>query len=392
MAFSLLVIGCLQASSRPIQSQPGCPPSAYVNPVPNPDRVATVWNARKKFRLVIGAGKFLKDSTQDRPSVHLNATAVDNALINAGYKDSLGLLLDEKATKKAVVDALTNLGNLPEDALAVVYYIGHGIPVSGGDDLRLSVADEPVSAFNGVPVRELLQQALGPTDPYFRKIPRVIFIIETCYSGAANGFFVDRLYQQLGSAKRLVLITATSDKEQARPLKTGGLFAFGAYLVQALNQDWACADITPDGALTALELRTYLAGRLKTAKDQGEIDGVMTPAIADFGLYSTIAYRPDRVADLRGFREAIVEYYADAAPGVTIELRTAEGRQLKQCMGSCGVLTDSPELINTEFRLEGFTTKMISGVDVRDRFTMEALSDPALGKPSAHLGVVQIRR
>jgi hypothetical protein len=317
---------------------------------------------------------------------------VDLALQQSGYTHSLGLLLDEQATHDSVVTALAQLGTLPSDALVVVYYIGHGIPVAGGDDLRLSVANEPVSATYGVPVREVLRDALGVTDPLFRKIPRIIFILETCYSSAGSSFLLERFHAQLQSAKRLVFLSATSTSEQARPIKKNGPFAFGTYLVSALSADWDCADSTPDGALTALELRTYLAAQLSTAKSAGDIDGPMTPDLIDFGLYSTIAYRPDRVADLNGFRNAIREFYVEPAPGVVATVVSAENETIKECQGPCGVLTDSWETLSARFSRLGFDVKAISGSDLIERLSKEVYETGRGGTKSVNvIGRVTIR-
>src|SRR5262249_17770448 len=144
----------------------------------------------------------------------------------------------------------------------VIYYIGHGVPVSRNDDVSLSVSDEPVGEGYGIPVRDFMDRALKKFYPGIRKIPHVVLIIESCYSGAAaplaDGF--KPASEPIGgtdSRRRLVFVSATGAREEATELKGTGSSAFSVFFASGLDSDWTCADENGDGALTVQELTAF---------------------------------------------------------------------------------------------------------------------------------------
>lgn len=353
-----------QAAGRP------CPSPPYVNPVPAPDKVSDVWQSRKRYRLVIGAGDYSQDPSYNRAFVTPTAELVDQALLRASYTESLGLLTGARASKANITTALERLSALPEDAIIVLYYVGHGVPSPANDDVVLSVADEKVSSLTGLPVKSLLAKALGPFDPQFRKIPRILFILETCNSGAAipfNGllplpFGVD--------PKRFAFLSATGPREQSYPLKSQQLSAFGYFIARALDRDWACADMTPDGALMVSELGAYLESQLRAAQTSGEIAGVMTPDIQDRGLYSILTYDGTRVANLRGYRDQIVRIYISPQPGVQTDIVFGGGKP-RPCVGDCRFPTDSPEAATVRFVRAGLPPRVVTGAQLQELLKTE---------------------
>jgi hypothetical protein len=340
---------------------PACPSPAYQTP--NPDRLNTVWSGRQRYRLVIGAGKYPLDSSADRPFVAETAREVDAALQSVGYSHSLGLLLDKDATSDKITAAIEHIGSLPTNALVVIYYIGHGIPLDG--DLAISVANRKVTDIDGVSVRQLLAKALKPFDPQFRKIPRIVFVLESCYSGAAKPFSISRFLAS-DEFKRLAFLTATSATQTAVALSSPNRFAFGHFFAVGLQSEWSCADRTPDGAITALEMRTYIAEKLKAAFASGTIPSRMTPDVQDAGLYSTIAYDPARVADQNGYRNEIVDLYLEPAEGVTAAVKSVEGQAIAECVGTCTISTDSPAETVATFFSAAFGTVSIPGSSLLD--------------------------
>ncbi len=357
-----------------------CPARTYV--APDPDVLGSVWQGRKRYRLVVGAGEFPLSPDANRDFVEPTARMVDDALDAAGYSESLGLLLGARATRQNLRAALTRIGSLDPDAIVLVYYVGHGIPTDDEDDIALAVSDEPVEQGYGLRVRDLLARALKPIDPAFRKFPRITLILETCYSGAASPF-KDGLRAILERAssinvKRLAFLTATSESQQARSLGQLGVAAFGYYLAHALTDEWPCADITPDGALTILELRTYLEKRLKEALKDGELDGEMVPDHLDPGSYTMLAYSQSRVADLDGYRDKIADIYAievfARAADATVTVKNASGQTMRECVGSCTVYTDSPESAFVDVLQPGLTIRRAS-VNEGDRVWVSDVRD-----------------
>jgi hypothetical protein len=358
-------------SASPSPSLSPSPPCANRQFSPaNPDTLNTVWDGRQRYRLVIGASTFSKTPSANRDFVEPTARLVDEALDNAGYTHSLGLLIGAAATKRAVNDALASIGSLPPTALVVIYYIGHGIPTADKSDVAVAVADEPVIPGSGLPVRQLLATALLPFDPAFRKFPRITLILETCFSGGAVVFspgYRSVIENQPTDFRRLAFMSATSDKQQAYPLRNQKVSAFGHFFAQALGQEWNCADAVADGALTVAELATYIGGRLSEARTRGEIDGDMTPDQLDRGSYSMIAYDKARVADLSLYRRKIEDLYSidvDGMPSVTLSIESLDGKVLRQCTVSCSLLTDSPATVQVRAQLPGFSveTRRLDGI------------------------------
>lgn len=335
-----------------------CPAGPYVAVAP-PDRLEAVFSGRKRYRLVIGASVNIPDPSRNLTYVESTARLVDGALKDAGYTESLGLLVGRDATKAKVIEALESIGSLDSTAQIVVYYVGHGRRSTTGGDLVLTVADQPVDSDSGLAVRTLLATALTPFDPRFRKIPRVVLVIESCFSGAASVFqpgfrsvFEDGRNTDFS---RLAFLSSSSSTEESRPLPGDTVGAFGRFFADALNKDWACTDKAADGALTIQEIAARIQERLAVAKMT--IGGLMQPDFLDRGHYSTLVYRPDRVANLEGFRAAVEGFYqvdvAVQGPNARTVVRVGEAT-VATCTISCGVLTDSPELVTAEVTYEMF--------------------------------------
>jgi len=276
---------------------------------------------------------------------------VDAALAHAGYTESLGLLVGEDATRERVLAALGSLESLDPSALIVIYYVGHGLLSTSGDDLYLGVADQPIGPDTGVAVKTVLATALKPFDPRYRKSPRIILVIESCFSGGAAVFrsgFESVFSDRPTDFSRLAFISSSRSVEESRPLPGDDVSAFGKFFADALEGDWPCADKTPEGALTVMEIATYVHERLQSVRRQ--IGGQMEPDFLDRGHFSTLAYRPDRVATRDGYRAAIQGFYevdvtltSDAGTQVVGTL-TIDGNTVAKCTATCRVLTDSPEL------------------------------------------------
>jgi hypothetical protein len=346
----VFTIPLLPTEARSAGPETGCPTRTFLS-IPPPDPLSEVWNGRPRYRLVIGAGKFPTDPNSDRTFVARTALYVDKALAEAGYSETLGLLVDDTATKDNIRSAFASIATVPETALILIYYIGHGIPAPDGKDLALATADDKVDVGNGVRVLDLLALPLSRIDPRMRQMPRITLVIESCYSGQAGPFqsgLSSIIESKPTDFRRLAFLAATTGpNQQAWPLLQDGIEygAFGYFLARGLTDEWTCADALPDGALTVLELSAYLDERLTTARSDGRIKGAMSPDQIDRGGYSMIAYNPSRIADADGHRKKIRGIYAVdiEAPQYGITVATADGETVTNCINRCRFVTDSPD-------------------------------------------------
>jgi hypothetical protein len=133
----------------------------------------------------------------------------------------------------------------------------------------------------------------------------------------------------------MVLISATAgdDRSRAYDLHGQGISAFGYYFTRALKEDWACADTTPDGVLTARELVGYLTDRLKAAYAASAIDGPMVPTKLTKDDYAFLAYDPSRYSS-PGDRGRIVSVSASVPSQWQASIRFGSGES-HTCRGTC---------------------------------------------------------
>jgi hypothetical protein len=251
----------------------------------------------------------------------------------------------------------------PQDVV-VIYFIGHGTVTPSGTDLSLSVFDRPVSDDDGVRISDVVARlTVGQYHSDVDELPHVIVILETCYSGLLNGNAKPFLAIQDGAQRlvqiqtpiipnQMVLISATAagdDLSRAYDLKGTGLSAFGYYFARALNEDWACADSTADGVLTARELVGYLQDRLKSAYDAGALSGPMYPAKLAKDDYAFLAYNPARYST-EGDRRRIATISVDVPSGRIASI--SFGDTPHTCRGTCTyfVSANKKEVLNVAMR------------------------------------------
>ncbi len=342
IAFVIAAIGFPSVSDTRAQMRQPIPSTPLVNctepmyrMVPTPDAIGELWKQQHRWRLVIGASEFRESPAMNRAFVSDTAKAIDARLAQLGYaplpsRSATPYLIGPAATKQAITDALREIATVakPQDVV-VIYFIGHGTVTPSGTDLSLSVFDRPVSDDDGVRVSDLVGRlTVGQYRPDVDEIPHVIIVLETCYSGILNGNAKPLLAIQDGAQRlvqiqtpiipnQMVVISATAagdDLSRAYDLKGTGLSAFGYYFARALNEDWACADSTADGILTARELVGYLQDRLKSAYETGALSGPMYPAKLAKDDYAFLAYNPARYAT-EGDRRRIATISVDVPPG-----------------------------------------------------------------------------
>lgn len=202
--------------------------------------------------------------------------------VNQVPRDHVWLLLDEEATLNKMRSVLgTQLRrNAGKDDMVIVYLAGHGATEKDaaspdGDGLEKYIlpheADPGDLYASAMPMSEVAR--------IFSRISseRLVFISDTCYSGAAggrtvpvlgmranvSGAFWDRLLQGTGR----VIITASNANEvsvEKDELKHG---VFTYYLLEGLRGK---ADLDKDGVITVDEVYRYVSMKVPQATEQSQ--------------------------------------------------------------------------------------------------------------------------
>jgi Caspase domain len=302
--------------------RPSCTVPQY-SPVPQPDAIADLLKARKRYRLVIGAGEFLdQPALNNRTFVEPTAILVDARLAELGYQALPGVsqggkpyLIGKAATRAAITAALNELANATQGQdFGIIYYVGHGSITPAGNDLTLAIYDEPVSTDKGYRASDMfgiLETSIYRTS--VKEIPHLFIVLDACFSGtlaeASHAEIVttggvQRLVEVPGGGPvipdQMSILTATAAgaSSSAYELHGTGLSAFGYYFARALKEDWACSDsVARDGILTPQEMQLYLDARLELASAKGAVDAKMSPRMLSKEKDALLAYRSDKYVE-----------------------------------------------------------------------------------------------
>ena len=226
--------------------------------------------------------------------------ADDDARAVADYFRSIGvpadhvrLLLDGDATVGAIRRAFGELIRKVKRASSVViYFSGHGAPAPNQASLDGDGIDKYLLTWEAEP--DNLYGTAFPMDEVagvFKRLAsdRVVFIADTCYSGAAGGKTIlaksmvgsratpdyDRFLSRLVEGKGRVILTASGGSEISQELRKLGHGVFTHVLLEALR---GLADKNGDGFVTVREVYDYAANEVpKYAKQnpvwKGEASG-----------------------------------------------------------------------------------------------------------------------
>ena len=185
-------------------------------------------------------------------------------------KENVTLLIDEQATRENIMDAIGEklAQKADKDDTVIVYYSGHGAPQSdpqSPDHDGLAKYLLPVDAR----ADRLFATALpmNGVGEMFRQIKsaRLIFIADTCYSGAASGHF-KAIVNQDGLLARLkdtgsgrIILTASTGAEVSMedPGLQHGVFTY--YLLEGLRGG---ADKSGNGEVTIAQLYAYVSAKV----------------------------------------------------------------------------------------------------------------------------------
>jgi hypothetical protein len=204
------------------------------------------------------------------------------AEVNAVPKDHIWLLLDEEATLDNLKSTLgTQLRRQAgKDDMVIIYLAGHGATEKDATSPDGDGLEKYILPYNANP-KDLYASAMPMSEVarIFNRISseRLVFISDTCYSGASggrtvpvlgaranvSGAFLDRLSQGKGR----VIITASDANEvsvEKDDLKHG---VFTYYLLEALRGQ---GDTDKDGVITVDEVYRYVSMKVPQATGQDQ--------------------------------------------------------------------------------------------------------------------------
>ena len=247
------------------------------------EKIITVRGVEKKrnvWAVVIGVNSYpnirkLKYAVND-------ATAFSNHLVeyNQVPKENVILLLDEEASLTRLRSALgIYLKNkASKDDMVIIYFAGHGATERDatspdGDGLEKYLLPYDVDP------KELYATAM-PMEEISRLFSRIrsdrlVFIVDTCYSGASGGRTVsvadiragisDGFLDRITGGKGKIILTASGANEvsaESDELQQG---IFTHFLIKGLQGQ---ADSDGDGLITVDEVYTYVSKQVPQATNQ----------------------------------------------------------------------------------------------------------------------------
>ncbi len=231
---------------------------------------------RNAYGVVIGIGKY-KDP--DIPFLRYavnDAREIYNILTDPQYgnfpRENVKLLLDEQATLTAIKSAMgTYLARKAgKDDTVCIYFAGHGSPEidpTGKADDRLEKFIVPYDAKKD----DLFSYGLSMDEirNIYERIEskRVVFFIDSCYSGEAGGrkfsrpdigarniTISDKFLEDLSGEGRIIITASKPDELSLETTELEhGIFTY--YLAEGLKGK---ADLNKDGVVTANELYSYV--------------------------------------------------------------------------------------------------------------------------------------
>jgi uncharacterized caspase-like protein len=191
-------------------------------------------------------------------------------------------LLDQDATKSQVQSLMgTKLKKkAAKDDTVYIYYAGHGAvetdpanPDGDGFEKYLLPYDADLedlysSSISMKEVRTIFQRIAAE---------RLVFIADTCYSGASGGRTLlssstratlsERFFERLSQGKGRIILSASSANEVSQEIDEFGHGVFTYYLLQGLKGE---ADKDGDGLITVGEVFSYVSRQVPDATGQDQ--------------------------------------------------------------------------------------------------------------------------
>jgi hypothetical protein len=196
--------------------------------------------------------------------------------------DHIFFLIDQHATKSRIENQLgTQLKRkAAKEDTVIIFYAGHGAveadptnPDGDGFEKYLLPYDADLNDLYSTSI------SMDDIEKIFQRIrsERLIFIADTCYSGAAGGRSLiatntranlsDRFYERISKGKGRVIISSCSANEVSKEDDNLQHGVFSYYMLEGLKGE---ADQDDDGIISVSELFSYLSRKVPEASGQDQ--------------------------------------------------------------------------------------------------------------------------
>lgn len=228
-----------------------------------------------RHAVIVGIDQYTDPSIRDLSFAAADARAIYDVLTDKTLgrfeEKNVELLINEDATyfgiKEAIVDNLAARAR-PDDTV-VIYYAGHGAPAHASGATSSDAMEKYFIPYDAN-ADKLRSRGIAMSDIHewfgFIRSRRVMFFIDSCYSGAAGGrtfedpsqqnraILTDEFLDDISGSGRTV-ITACDINQISLELPELGHGLFTHYLVEGLK---GAADTNKDGLVSIDELYSYL--------------------------------------------------------------------------------------------------------------------------------------
>lgn len=248
-----------------------------------------------------GADKNLRYPAKDAAAFYDFITSPDGL---AADPDNVRLLVDENATREAILGAMRDMMNSANSTdVFFLYFSGHGQTVDNGEEYYFFTNDTRTDNQNAI-----VSTALSRSEVRSRlsngKVRKKVLFLDACYSGmmASGGKSMgerrEHLFQEMAETDdALVIFTSSSDTERSFEDETlgGGHGIFTYFLIKGLQGEADKARSgNKNGRVTVYELDRYLGdevnARALQTKDQPQRPKRDCTRCDDFPLSVTSDY------------------------------------------------------------------------------------------------------
>ena len=234
------------------------------------------------WAIVIGINQY--QNTRDLKYAVNDARAFRNYLKEyVGISDErIFYLADQKATKSKIESLLgtTIKRKASKDDTVIIFYAGHGAVEPDPSNLD-GDGFEKYLLPHDADLQDLYSTSISMNDirTIFSRIraDRLIFIADTCYSGASGGRTMmatktranlsDKFYERIAKGKGRVIISSCSANEISKEDDNLQHGVFSYYMLQGLK---GRADQNGDGIITVSELFSYISRKVPQASAQDQ--------------------------------------------------------------------------------------------------------------------------
>ncbi|RRR74137.1 MAG: caspase family protein [Candidatus Viridilinea halotolerans] len=234
----------------PAPPAPSVPPAAPRTPIADPTLSADGIHFSFGHALIIGVGQYRDPGIPNVATTANDARALGNLLRDpqlAAYPDAqVRVLVDAKATRTNILDALSELAQRAVGGTALIFFAGHGEAVDGSYALLPSDADVNRLAATGIDAA-LFHQLVAKVRSQAK---RLVVLLNCCHAGGVGDAVLDasgsllsgsappaEFYRPLavGSGQVVISSSRPAQKSGARSQQNPQHTTFGAHLLAALR-------------------------------------------------------------------------------------------------------------------------------------------------------------